>query len=497
MGAPDGNHDATMTLPQSIELAALAERAGAPVRGDASVVVTDLAYDSRAVTPGTLYFCIPGARADGHDFAGDAVAAGAIALLCERPVDAGVPQIVVPSVRAAMGPVSALAFGDPSRAITLAGVTGTNGKTTTTFLLEQCFAALGMSTGLLGTVETHVAGTVDPAVRTTPESVDLQRLFARMRAAGVTGAVMEVSSHGLAMGRVDGVWYSCATFTNLTQDHLDYHGTMEEYFAAKALLFDPSRAGVAAINADDEAGRRLAAGLRIDHVTFGIERPADVRAERLRMDARGSQFTCVTPDARVPVHVNLAGPFNVSNALAALATVHALGLDVEKAAAGIDALPGVPGRFERVDGGEPFTVLVDYAHTPDSVERVLRAAREICPGRLTVVVGCGGDRDRAKRPLMGAAAASLADRAILTSDNPRSEEPRAIIADMEEGARSTGRPYEIEPDRRAAIRAAVRDAAAGDVIVIAGKGHESGQEFAGHTVPFDDRAVAREELALR
>lgn len=497
MGAPDGQDDAMMRLPQPIALAALAERAGASVRGDGSVLIHDLTYDARSVTPGALHFCIPGARADGHDFAPAAVGSGAVALVCQRPLELDVPQVVVASVRDAMGPISAAAFGDPSRAITLAGVTGTNGKTTTTFLIESCFDALGMSTGLLGTVETHVAGAVEPAGRTTPESVDLQRLFARMRDAGVTGAAMEVSSHGLAMGRVDGVWYSCATFTNLTQDHLDFHGTMEEYFAAKALLFEPERSGVAAINADDEHGRRLAAMIGLDHVTFGLEHPADVRAEDVMMDAAGSRFVCVTPSVRVTVHVRLAGPFNVSNALAALATMHALGMDLEKAAQGIDAMPGVPGRFERVDDGEEFTVLVDYAHTPDSVERVLRAARQICEGRLVVVVGCGGDRDRSKRPLMGAAAASLADRAILTSDNPRSEEPRAIIAEMEQGARATGRTYDVEVDRRAAIRAAVRDASPGDVIVIAGKGHESGQEFADRTIPFDDRVVAREELAAR
>jgi len=497
VGAPHGRRDSQMTLPQPISLEALAKRAGASVRGGAAVAIRDLAYDTRAATPGSLFFCIPGLRADGHDFAVAAVAAGAVALVCERPVAADVPQLLVPSVRDAMGPISAVAFGEPSRAMTLAGITGTNGKTTTAFLIEQCFAALGMTTGLLGTIETHVAGAIEAAGRTTPESVDLQRTLARMRAAGVTGAAMEVSSHGLAMGRVDGVWYASATFTNLTQDHLDFHETMEEYFAAKALLFDPARAGTAAINADDEAGRRLTALTTLPAVTFGVDHPADVRATDVRMDAAGSSFVCLAPQGRVPVRVRLAGPFNVSNALAALATIHALGLDVEKAAAGIEATPGVPGRFERVDGGRDFTVLVDYAHTPDSVQRVLHAARRICSGRLTIVVGCGGDRDRAKRPLMGAAAVALADRAILTSDNPRSEEPGAIIADMEQGARETGRTYEVEVDRRAAISAAVRDARPGDVIVIAGKGHESGQEFAGRTVPFDDRTVAREELAAR
>lgn len=486
-----------MTLPRPIALSALARRIETPVTGDGDPPIADLAYDSRAVTGGCAYLCVPGAKADGHAFAADAVAAGAVALVCERLLPLPVPQIVVPSVRAVMGPMSAAAFGDPSQAMTLAGVTGTNGKTTTAFLLERCFAALGRTTGLMGTVETHIAGAVEPAGRTTPESVDLQRTFARMVAQGVDAAAMEVSSHGLSMGRVDGTRFACAVFTNLSQDHLDFHASMEDYFAAKSMLFEPRFSDTAVVNIDDEYGRRLAATTSLPVVTFSTTGEADVRADDVRMDAAGSDFVCVARGKRVPVRVRLAGPFNVANAIAAMAAIVALDLDATAAAEGIAALPGVPGRFERVDDGAPFTVLVDYAHTPDSVERVLRAARQICAGRLTVVVGCGGDRDRSKRPLMGAAAAALADRAILTSDNPRSEDPLAILAQMEAGARETGRSYQIEPDRRAAIRAAVAGAQPGDVVVIAGKGHESGQEFADRTIPFDDRVVAREELAAR
>ncbi len=497
MGAPDGFLN-LMTLPRTLSLDRIAVAAqGASVRGDGSVLIADLAYDSRHVAPGTLFFCRPGQKQDGHDFATQAVDAGAVGLVCERPLELPVPQVIVPSAHRAMGPMAARAFGDPSAAMRVVGITGTNGKTTTAFLSEQCFAALGMATGLIGTIETHINGVAEPAGRTTPEAVDIQRLLARMRDAGAAAVAMEVSSHGLALHRVDGMRFACAVFTNLSQDHLDFHGTMEEYRRAKALLFDGSFSDRAAINVDDETGRwmvehAVAAGLAV--TTYSMSGPADVVAERVVMDAAGSSFDCVVAGRRFAVSVRLAGPFNVANALAALAAAAAMELDPEAAAEGIARLPGVPGRFERIDAGQDFTVLVDYAHTPDSVERVLRAARRVCPGALTIVVGCGGDRDRAKRPLMGRAAALLADRAILTSDNPRSEDPRAILLQMEQGAKESGRAYEIEPDRRSAIRAAVAAARAGDVVVIAGKGHESGQEIAGTTIPFDDRVVARQEL---
>ena len=467
----------------------------ARIQGDAAVAVVDLAYDSRAVEPGTLFFAIPGDAADGHDYIDEAVGRGAVAAVVERPVTAAVPQVLVASVRRSMGPLASAFFGRPSSAVMLAGVTGTNGKTTTTFMLERCFQAAGMIPGVIGTVETHIGSERLPAVRTTPESLDLQRLFARMRDAGVRGVAMEVSSHGLALGRVDGTTFACATFTNLTQDHLDFHETMEQYFLAKASLFEPRLAAKAAINIDDPYGRRLAASCVLPLVTYALDDTgAAVHPVSMKLARAGTTARVATPHGETDVQVPMPGRFNVANALAAISTFVALGLPVDAAAHGIAGLPGVPGRLETIDAGQPFSVLVDYAHTPDSLDRVLRAAREVTEGSLVVVFGCGGDRDRGKRPHMGRIATSLADRTIITSDNPRSEEPRAIIAEIEGGARAAGLSYEVEPDRRAAIRLAVEGARAGDVIVIAGKGHETGQQFADRTMPFDDRVVAREEL---
>ncbi len=471
---------------------------GAHVRGDGATLIGELAYDARAVAPGSLFFCIPGARADGHDFAGAAVAAGADALVVERVLDLEVPQVVVPSVREAMGPIAASFFGRPSERMTVVGVTGTNGKTTTAFMLESVGRALGRTTGLLGTVETHIAGRVEPVVLTTPESIDLQRVLARMVDAGVEFASMEVSSIGLQAGRVAGTRFSCAVFTNLTQDHLDDHGTMEDYFAAKASLFDPRYTARAVVNVDDAYGRRLAASIGMDHVTFALDGGADVRPIEVSLDAGGTDLAADVAGVRIEVRVPLPGRYNVANALTVLATGVALGLPLEAVGAGIAATPGVPGRLEKVDAGQRFTVVVDYAHTPDALGNVLHAAREITPegARLIVVFGCGGDRDRAKRPLMGRVASSLADRTIITSDNPRSEAPAEIVAEIARGARGDGAVVSIV-DRRAAIDAAIEEAGPGDVVVIAGKGHETGQRFADHTIPFDDRIVAREALEAR
>ncbi len=467
---------------------------GSRTHGDGRTHIRDVVYDSRAATPGSLFFAVTGTKLDGHDHAPDAVSRGAVALVVERVLDVAAPQVVVASVRHAMGPMAAEFFGHPSRAMTLAGITGTNGKTTTTFMLERCFRAAGLIPGLIGTVETHIGNDKIPVTRTTPEGIDLQRLLAGMRDAGVRGVAMEVSSHGLDLGRVDGTWFGCATFTNLTQDHLDWHGTMEAYYLAKARLFTSSYAERCAINVDDEYGRRLASETSLPVVTYGMDGNADVWPDGVTMSRTGSDVLVQTPHGAVPVRVPVAGRYNVSNALAAVATFVSLELPLEAAAAGIASLPGVPGRLEAIDEGQPFTVLVDYAHTPDSLEGVLRAAREVCEGRLTVVFGCGGDRDRGKRPLMGAVAPKLADRTIITSDNPRSERPEDIVAEIEAGARETGRPYEVEVDRRTAIRRAIEGASDGDVVVIAGKGHETGQEFADVTLPFDDRVVVREEL---
>ncbi len=372
-------------------------------------------------------------------------------------------------------------------------VSGTHGKTTTTYLLESVFRSAGLIPGVIGTTGVRIDGEPVPFPRTTPEAPDLHRLLARMADRDVRAVAMEVSSHGLHQHRVGGVRYGCAVFTNLTQDHLDYHASMEEYFEAKARLFTPAMSDRAVVNFDSPEGRRL---IRPDlpTLTFGLEEGADVRATDVRTTPDGVSFRVGELDVRS----SLRGLFNVENCLATLATARSLGIADDASAKGIETIRGVPGRVETVEEGQRFLVMVDYAHTPDSVENVLRAARQLAAGRLIAVFGCGGDRDRAKRPLMGKVATGLADLTIITSDNPRSEDPAAIISDIEPGAKEGGGAYVIEPDRRAAIRLAVSQAREGDVVVIAGKGHETGQEFAGRTVPFDDRSVAAEEIrALR
>jgi UDP-N-acetylmuramoyl-L-alanyl-D-glutamate--2,6-diaminopimelate ligase len=373
--------------------------------------------------------------------------------------------------------------------MTLVGVTGTNGKTTITYLLEAIFRVAGRAVGVIGTTGVRIDGRAVPFPRTTPEAVDLQRLLAEMVDAGVGAAAMEVSSHGLAQHRVDGTRFDVAVFTNLTQDHLDFHGSIEEYLAAKARLFTPALADRAVINVDVPEGRGLVG--RIPTTTYGVAADADVRATDVRVTAGGIAFGVDGVVVRSP----LRGRFNVDNCLAALATGRVLGFDDAVTAEAIASVAGVPGRVEPVEAGQDFLVIVDYAHTPDSVENVLRAARPLASGRVLVVFGCGGDRDRAKRPLMGRAATAHADLAIVTSDNPRSEDPLAIIAEIEPGAREGGGHYVVEPDRRAAIRLAMAEARPGDVVVIAGKGHETSQELAGRTIAFDDRLVAAEELA--
>jgi UDP-N-acetylmuramoyl-L-alanyl-D-glutamate--2,6-diaminopimelate ligase len=449
----------------------IAALAPTDVVGRGPVEVRDLAYDARAVVPGALFFCVPGSRADGHEFAGVAVERGAVALVVERPVDAPVPQLVVPSARAAMAVVADELFGRPSQELEVAGVTGTNGKTTTAHLLHAILAAAGRRPGLLGTVEARVGGRPRVLERTTPEAIDLQRLFREMLDAGDRSCAMEASSHASELHRLDRVRFRVLVFTNLSQDHLDFHGTMERYFAAKRRLFD----GVpAVVNVDDPWGRRLLDELGGAALTFGFSEDAEVG-----------------PGALARVELRLRGRFNVLNALAAAAAARVLGIDPDAVKAGIEAVEGVPGRFEEVSEGQPFTVLVDYAHTPDSLETVLREARGLAEGRVLCVFGCGGDRDRDKRPLMGRVAGELADLAVVTSDNPRSEDPDAIIAEIVAGAAGE---LVVEPDRRAAIEAAVEAARPGDVVVVAGKGHEQGQEAGGIVLPFDDREVAREAL---
>jgi UDP-N-acetylmuramoyl-L-alanyl-D-glutamate--2,6-diaminopimelate ligase len=452
-----------------------------------AVEIGGLAYDNRAVEPGTLFFCVPGFTRDGHDFAGDAVARGAAALVVARPVDAGVPEVRVDDVRAAMATAAARFYGDPTASLPVVGVTGTNGKTTTAFLVRALLEAAGRRCGLLGTVTSVVAGEERPTVRTTPEAIDLQRTFREMLDGGDTACAMEISSHALELRRAEGVRVAAAVFTNLTQDHLDFHPTMEDYFQAKRRLFASELTRGRVVNVDDPYGRRLADEFT-DAVTFAIDAEAAYRAVDVETGFAGTDCRFETPDGAFDVHVPLPGAFNVANALGAWAAVRALGVE-------LTALPDsarVPGRFEPVDEGQPFAVLVDYAHTPDSLENVLRAARELATGRVIAVFGAGGDRDRGKRPLMGEIGARLADIALVTSDNPRSEDPEAIIAEILAGA---GREVEHDVDRRRSIHRAVELARPGDVVVIAGKGHEQGQEFGGgRKEPFDDVSVAREAL---
>jgi UDP-N-acetylmuramoyl-L-alanyl-D-glutamate--2,6-diaminopimelate ligase len=467
-----------------------------PSAGAAAVEIAALAYDNRRVAPGTLFFCVPGFTRDGHDFAPDALARGAAALVVERPLGLGVPEVVVPSVRAAMAPAAARFHGDPTAELAVVGITGTNGKTTTAFLVRALLEAAGRQCGLLGTVTSFVGGVERPVQRTTAEAIELQRDFRAMREGGDVACAMEVSSHALELHRADAVHFAVAVFTNLTQDHLDFHPTMEDYFGAKRRLFAMGPR-VAVVNVDDPYGQRLADGLggRDRVLTFAIERDATYRAIELESGFDGSRFTALTPEGPIALRTPLPGRFNVANVLGAVAAVRALGVPLATIAAALPHAGRVPGRFEPVDEGQPFAVLVDYAHTPDSLENVLHAARGLTRGRLHCVFGCGGDRDRGKRPQMGAIAARLADRVVVTSDNPRSEDPEAIVREILAGAGAGGERVVAEVDRRAAIALAIGAAHEGDVVVIAGKGHEQGQEFAdGRKLPFDDVTVAREAL---
>jgi UDP-N-acetylmuramoyl-L-alanyl-D-glutamate--2,6-diaminopimelate ligase len=453
--------------------------------------ILDLAYDTRAVRPGALFFCVRGEHVDRHDLAGQAVEAGAVALVVERPLDLGVPQLVVPDARPAMAAAAAEFFGHPSRELAVVGVTGTNGKTTTAFLLFAILAAARLRPGLLGTVEVRIGGERRPAVRTTPEAIDLQRTLREMADAGDWSCALEATSHGSELRRLDGTRFAALVFTNLSQDHLDLHGTMERYYEAKRRLFVDGDPPPAAVNVGDPHGRRLADELlalgRAPLVTFALEGEADVTAEGLELTPRGAHLAAGGVELDTP----LLGRFNVENVLGAVAAARLLELPAEAVVRGVAGVRGVPGRFEPVDEGQSFLVVVDYSHTPDSLENALRTARSLTAGRVICVFGCGGDRDRGKRPLMGRAASLGSDLAIVTSDNPRSEDPEAIIRDVLAGVVGD---VEVEPDRALAIARAVEAAEPGDVVLIAGKGHEQGQEAGGRTVPFDDRDVARDAL---
>jgi UDP-N-acetylmuramoyl-L-alanyl-D-glutamate--2,6-diaminopimelate ligase len=460
-----------------------------------AVEITGLAYDSGEVRPGGLFFCVKGFQRDGHNFAAQAVERGAAALVVERPLSLGVPEVVVPSVRAVMGPVAARFFGDPTSQLRVVGVTGTNGKTTTAFLVRALLEATGEQCGLLGTVKSVIGGSDHAVTRTTPEAIDLQSDFRAMLAGGDRACVMEVSSHALELGRAEGIRFVAAIFTNLTQDHLDFHETMEDYFQAKRRLFALAP-NLSVVNVADPYGRRLAQEID-EAVTFAVEDDADYSATDLRCDVEGCRFVLRTPAGRREVMLPMPGRFNVANALGALASVHALRGNVDMLIAALERGVRVPGRFEPVQAGQEFAVIVDYAHTPDSLENVLRAARDIARGRIICVFGAGGDRDRGKRPLMGEIAARLADVTIVTSDNPRSEVPEAIVAEIVAPI-GDWPALQIELDRRMAIERAIALAEADDVVVIAGKGHEQGQEFEnGRKLPFDDITVAREILSAQ
>jgi UDP-N-acetylmuramoyl-L-alanyl-D-glutamate--2,6-diaminopimelate ligase len=473
------------------------------VRGDPEgIEIVAIGHDSGAVVPGCLFCCIRGRIVDGHDFAAQAVADGAVALLVERPLGLDVVQVVVDDVRAAMAAMAAALFDHPSQRMAVVGVTGTNGKTTTTHFLRAILEADGRRAAVIGTLSggasrsgpaTRSGGRSGPATRsggcsgpgTTPASTELQAHLAELAAEGFDSVAMEVSSHALVQHRVDGVRFAVVVFTNLSQDHLDFHGTMEDYFAAKASLFDPARAEKAVVNADDPWGRRLLDPARLPTRPFSMAEAVD-----LHVDRAGSTFRWEGEHVRL----HLLGTVNVANALAAAATARELGVAPAAVAKGLSSLTSVPGRNEPVERGQPFAVLVDYAHTPDALELTLDGARRMAAGnRVLVVFGCGGDRDRAKRPTMGEVATRLADLAVLTTDNPRSEDPQAIIDEVRAGARRT-EVLVVEPDRRAAIAVALEAARPGDVVVLAGKGHETTQVTADRVLPFDDRAVAAELL---
>ncbi len=458
--------------------------------------VTGLEYDSRKVERGFLFFAFAGARADGREFAQQAIAKGAIAVLSELPAPEGFQGTWIEAGhgRQALAIAARNFYGQPDQRLFLTGVTGTNGKTTTTFLIDSVLRAAGKTTALVGTIEYRLAGQVLPAVNTTPESLDLYRIFHQLEQAGGTHATMEVSSHALALDRVYGITFHTAVFTNLTRDHLDFHHTMEDYFWAKALLFEPRGAvppRAAVINSDDPYALKIPTAPEMQVIRYGFERGADLRASSLEMDFNGLQFTVEYQNQRVRLASPLVGRINAYNIMAACGTALSYGFDWDVIAQGIAASKNIPGRFETVDAGQPFLVVVDYAHTDDALKNVIAVARALKPARVITLFGCGGDRDRSKRPLMGMAAAEGSDFVVLTSDNPRSEDPLAIMNDALVGLRRFDTPHAIQPDRAKAIQTALAEAKPKDVVILAGKGHETYQVLKDRVIHFDDRETAR------
>jgi UDP-N-acetylmuramoyl-L-alanyl-D-glutamate--2,6-diaminopimelate ligase len=472
-------------------LGEIAQRVGGQLLGNPGTPLNDVTHDSRGAGQAVLFVAVRGANHDGHDYVETAVAAGSPAVAVERAQEIEVSQLIVEDTRAAMGPMAAQVHGDPSAHVRVVGVTGTNGKTTVTHCIVSLLASAGQVGGLIGTVHTRVGPTVIPSVRTTPEATDFQRLLATMRDHGAEVIAAEISSHALEMSRVSATRFAVAAFTNLSQDHLDFHGNMESYRTAKERLFREYEIGTAVINVDDPVGADIARWVETPQIRVGAG--GDVWAENIETSFHGTSFNLVTPEGAVPVRSRLIGAFNVENSLVAVGCCLALGLGLDDMARGLGELRRVPGRFEQVSGDGPLHVIVDYAHTPEGIHEAISVARAVGDGRVIAVVGAGGDRDREKRPLMGRAAAE-ADVAVLTSDNPRSEDPEHILAEVAAGA--SGAEVVLEVDRHRAIERAIEEAGDGDVVLILGKGHETGQEIGGRVLPFDDRDVAREILGV-
>lgn len=472
------------------ELAALVP--GAVAIGD-DRPVSDLVHDSRAVEQGGGFIAIRGAHVDGHEYVDRACNAGAAVVVVDHKVDVDCPQLVVPDTRRVMAQLAAAIHSYPANEMQMVGVTGTNGKTTVTHMIEAIVGAAGRQAGIVGTIGAHIAGRVVPVARTTPEATDLHRLLRQMVDSGVDVCALEVSSHALVYGRADAIMFDVAAFTNLSQDHLDFHQTMEDYFEAKARLFDADRAAHAVVWTDDPAGTRIASRTSIPVTTVGFDPASDLVGDIERLEAGRSVFTARVGDESVRIELPLAGRFNVANALVAVATTHRLGIDVRSIVSGLEALAPVPGRFEQVPNGLGVTVIVDYAHTPAAIESAIATAGEVGTGRVIAVAGSAGDRDAAKRRPMGAAAAT-ADIAIITSDNPRSEDPATLVEEVLAGAGGRSERVLAEVDRRQAIRTAIEIAETGDLVLILGKGHEPYQEFASTTIDFDDRVVAAEVM---
>lgn len=474
--------------------------------GEVTVEITGIQTDSRKVQAGDLFICLPGHTVDGHDFADKAVAQGAVALVVERKLDLAVPQMIVKDCRYAMAVLADYFYGSPSQQMRMIGVTGTNGKTTTTYLIERILSDAGFQPGIIGTIQMRYAGHKIDMSRTTPEALELQQSLHAMVEAGTDACVMEVSSHALEQGRVKGCRFRTAIFTNLTQDHLDYHKTMEEYRAAKGLFFSrlgnefpasPEQHQYAVFNVDDAATAYFKTLTSAEVITYGVDQPADIQASDIRITSKGTQFHVATFWGSADIQLQMVGKFNVYNALAAIAAGLIEGIPLEQIKASLEAIPGVDGRVEAVDAGQSFAVIVDYAHTPDGLENVLKTVKEFATGRVITVFGCGGDRDRTKRPIMGRLAAVYSDHVMVTSDNPRTEDPALILVDIEQGIiddTTHTSTYELEVDRRAAIQKAIEMASPDDVVLIAGKGHETYQIIGRETHDFDDREVAKEAI---